>query len=214
VIDKNGVKHASKGNSNGGQFVSKDSQESDKREYSNLPSANHIVSNYENKFGGVKDRKAQADESNKTSIKEQVKENSNTLSKTKTLATIPKTEIVTDYNKAAQSLKEKLKANDGFVSRKGFGDIQVSSRIFDAQKYVKTPADVAAITAIPEILENGVKIAEHDNHKGRGYSTVTFAGNIKVAGQSGVMAVTVMQTKGNFYKVHRVLTPNGDVLYI
>lgn len=201
--DKNGVEHSEKN----GQFVSTE------KEYGNLPSANRIVSTYEKNFGNAKkDRKTGTDESNKTSIKEQVRDSVNKLSNTKTLSTISESEAVTDYKKAAEMLKEKLKANGGFVSRNGFGDIQVSSRLLDGQKYVKSSADVAAIMAIPNILENGVQIDKHSNHKGRGYSTVTFAGNITIAGHAGVMAVTVMQTKGNFYKVHKVLTPNGDVL--
>lgn len=207
--DKNGAEHSEQN----GRFVSGGSGE--KKEYGNLPSAKRLADNYDRRFGNVKsDRKSEIDEKNKTSIKSQVKEHEGKLKNTKTLATISKTEIVADYNKAAELLKDKLKANDGFVMRKGFGEIQVSSRIFDAKKYVKSPADVAAVMAIPTVLENGLQIGNHDNHKGRGYSTVTFAGNVKIDGHAGVMAVTVMQTKGNFYKVHRVLTPNGEVLDI
>ena len=155
--------------------------------------------------------KSYAADSDKTSIKDQVKASQAQLKGTKVVAVIPKGKMTTDFKTAATQLKVSLDKNGGKVSRKGFGDIQVGSRILGAKKYLKTAADVAAIAAIPSVLQNGIQIGEHKNHKGRGYSTVTFAGKVTIAGKTGVLAITVMRTTGDFYKVHRVLTPSGDV---
>lgn len=65
--------------------------------------------------------------------------------------------------------------------------------------------------AIPYVLQNGVEISSHADHKGREYGTVTFAAPVLVDGQRGNMAVVVKQTTGNTYKVHRILTPDGSV---
>lgn len=158
-----------------------------------------------------KDLKSMGIEANKTSIKEQVRENLDKIRNTAVLAHISKEKVSEDFNDTVAKLKAELDKNNGFVSRKGFGEIQVSSRLFGAKKYLKTKAEIAAVSVIPAILENGIQIGEHKNHKGRDYSTVTFAGKVTIAGKEGVLAVTVMRTTGNFYKVHRVLTPSGDV---
>ena len=50
----------------------------------------------------------------------------------------------------------------------------------------------------------------HGDHKGRGYDTITLAAPVMLNGERANMAVVVKKTKGNRYKVHRVLTPSGE----
>lgn len=161
-----------------------------------------------------KDRKANADEDNKTSIREQVKAGVEKLENTKVLAVINKEEVTTDFKKAITELQAKLSQNGGVVKREGFGDVQVGSRLKQAGAYLKTAAEIAAVETVPSIIEKGVLIDEHNSHKGRGYPTFTFAGKVSIDGQKGIVAVVVKKTTGNFYKVHRVLTPNGQNLEI
>ena len=54
-------------------------------------------------------------------------------------------------------------------------------------------------------------IGAHSDHKSREYGTVTIAAPVTIDGQRGNMAVVVKQTTDNFYKVHRILTPDGSV---
>lgn len=49
----------------------------------------------------------------------------------------------------------------------------------------------------------------HEQHKGRNYPTFTFAANVKIGDAVGIVAVSVKRTTENFYKVHRVLAPDG-----
>ena len=59
------------------------------------------------------------------------------------------------------------------------------------------------------MLKRGIEISGHGDHKGRGYETLTIAAPVELNGKRGNMAVVVMRTKGNRYKVHRILTPDG-----
>ncbi len=168
----------------------------------------------EQKSNVGKDRKSQATADNTTSIKEQIQANKEKLKNTKVLVNIPKGKMTTKFDVAATTLRTKLAKNNGVVKREGFGEIQVSKRIFEAKKYAKTPEEIAAIAAIPKVLEKGVEIDSHENHKNRGYKTVTFAGKVTIGGKSGILGVAIKQTKGNFYEAHRVLLPNGQTIEI
>lgn len=55
-----------------------------------------------------------------------------------------------------------------------------------------------------------MEIYQHYQHKGRGYDTVTFAAPVTINGITGNMAVVVKKTKGNRYKTHRILMPDGS----
>lgn len=166
------------------------------------------------KSATYRDRKAKVGAEDKTSIREQVQANIDKLKNTKVLVTISKSQINTDFKFLIEELKTKLAKNGGVVSRKGFGNVQVSSRLKQAGAYLKTAAEIAAVSSIPDIIKNGVLIDEHKSHKGRGYPTYTFAGKVSISGQEGIMAVVLKKTTGNFYKVHRVLTPDGQDLKI
>ena len=64
---------------------------------------------------------------------------------------------------------------------------------------------------MPEVLKNGIEIESRDNHKGHEYGTKTFAAPVEINGERGNMAVVVKRTTDNFYKVHRIVTPDGQV---
>lgn len=75
--------------------------------------------------------------------------------------------------------------------------------------YIQTDAEAAAYQALPMVLKRGIEISGHGNHKGRDYETLTIAAPVELNGKRGNMAAVVMKTKGNRYKVHRILTPEG-----
>ncbi len=152
-----------------------------------------------------KDRKAKALPSDKTNIKEQMRANADKLKGKKPVAAIRGEKIITDYKTAATALRAKLSASNGVVNRKGFGDIQVSSRLKNARAYIKKSDEIAAVAAIPAVIKNGIQIAEHKNHKGRNDGSVTFAGNVTIGDTTCMVAVVVKRTTENFYAVHRVL---------
>ena len=68
--------------------------------------------------------------------------------------------------------------------------------------------------AVPQVLKKGMEIYQHYQHKGRGYDTVTFAAPVTINGITGNMAVVVKKTKGNRYKTHRILMPDGSAFFI
>ncbi len=150
-------------------------------------------------------RKTNASAEDKTTIKEQVAAHKDDFKGKKPIAEISG-KASTDFKTAVTSLKVQLQKSGGVVTRKGFGDIQVSSRLLDAKKYLEGQDDVEAIAAIPAVIKKGKVIAEHENHKGRGYSTVTFAGKIKIGDKVAIMGVVVKHTTKHFYDVHRVFT--------
>lgn len=76
--------------------------------------------------------------------------------------------------------------------------------------YLQTEAEAAAYQAISRVLKRGLDISSHENHKDRGYETVTIAAPIILNDERANLAVVVKRTKGNRYKVHRVLTPSGE----
>lgn len=152
-----------------------------------------------------KDRKANASKEDTSSIREQVEAHVDELKKKKPVATITG-KAATDFKTAVTHLKIQLEKSGGIVTRKGFGDIQVSSRLFDAKKYISGQDDTEAIAAIPAVLKRGVVVGEHKNHKGRGYATITFAAKIEIGKKTAYMGVVVKKTTGNFYDVHRVFT--------
>ncbi len=64
------------------------------------------------------------------------------------------------------------------------------------------------------MLKRGIQIGEDGDHKGRGYETLTIAAPVVLNGKRGNMAVVVMKTKGDRYKVHRILTPEGTAFVL
>lgn len=111
---------------------------------------------------------------------------------------------------------EKLRPTGYKVERKGFGVIDFAKkRLKSAFNYFdKNSVEEVAFEAIPYVLENGIEVANRSDHKDRNYGTVTIAAPITINGKRGNMAVVVKRTSGNYYKVHRILTPDGSVFHL
>ena len=111
---------------------------------------------------------------------------------------------------------EKLRSTGYKVERKGFGIIDFAKkRLKSAFNYFdKGGAEEAAFEAIPYVLEHGIEVSSRDQHKDREYGTITIAAPVTINGKRGNMAVVVKQTTGNYYKVHRILTPDGSVFVL
>ena len=151
---------------------------------------------------------------NRSTIKEQVTANLIRISETSPLMDIPASEATNNFYALAKRVEKMLSESGGYVERKGFGMVQVGRRIKKAGKYITTQAEKVALLSIPNVIMRGVKIAEHANHKDRRYPTYTFAGKVTISGKSGIVAVVVTETSEKFYKVHRVLTPDGKTFEI
>ena len=96
------------------------------------------------------------------------------------------------------------------VDRKGFGFISLEEEFINRSlNYLNTEAEYAAFDVLPQVLKNGKEIRD-DEHKGRGHNTVTFAAPVVINGKAGIMGAVVMKTKGNRYKTHRIVMPDGS----
>lgn len=148
-------------------------------------------------------------------VKEQLR---NSQDKLNTMQPAAEISVPTEFSKMDKAGKqnwvvEKLRSTGYKVDRKGFGIIDFAKkRLKAAFKYFDSgSAEEAAFEALPYVLENGIEISSHSDHKGRAYRTVTIAAPVLINGKRGNMAVVVKQTDGNHYKVHRILTPDGAV---
>lgn len=117
---------------------------------------------------------------------------------------------------AREKLVKELKKTGYQVDRPDIGIIQFDEReINNSLNYKeKDPSAEDArrtgFLVLKDVLKRGIEISGHGDHKGRGYETLTIAAPVEINGQRGNMAVVVKRTKGNRYKVHRILTPEGD----
>lgn len=112
------------------------------------------------------------------------------------------------------------------VTRIGFGDVEFTKKRInrgfnylpgkkgDAFRNPVGQALTTACVAASTVVENGKQIEHHKNHKGYGYPTWTFAGPVEIDGETGVLTVVVKRTTGNFYDVHSIMTPDGDLLVL
>ncbi len=152
------------------------------------------------------------------SVREQIRAHQDSLNQMEPVANL---NTPTDFSQMSISEKmnwviEKLRPTNYKVDRKGFGVIDFTAKQLKSafSYFAKGGAEEAAFEAIPYVLEHGTQISSHGDHKGRGYETVTFAAPVTVNGQRGNMAVVVKKTTGNYYKVHRILTPDGSVFQL
>jgi len=151
-------------------------------------------------------------------IKEQLRSQQDTLNNMQPAVEIQAPAEFSGMDKAGKQnwVVEKLRPTGYKVDRKGFGIIDFAKkRLKAAFKYFDSgSAEEASFEAIPYVLESGIEISSHADHKGRNYRTVTIAAPVVVNGKRGNMAVVVKQTDGNHYKVHRILTPDGSVFQL
>ena len=157
------------------------------------------------------DVKFMARDEGDTSIKEQIKANQDLLNSMGVIASMDSSKVFEGKQDAISWAMEQLK-NTGFkIDRKGFGEILIDKkRLQKGYRYLKTNEEKLAYALIPEILKSGEIIGYHPKHKGREYDTTTFAAPIEINGHRGNMAVVVRQEDRNYYKVHRLLLPDGS----
>ena len=97
------------------------------------------------------------------------------------------------------------------VDRQEYGSIEVSRKdVNSALNYLQSDGEIAAFAALPHVLKRGKEIYREADHKGRGYSTVTFAGFVEINDTRGNMAVVVRETSKNHYDMHRIVMPDGS----
>ncbi len=150
-----------------------------------------------------------------TGIRNQLRNHQEVLDSMQPVAEIQTSAEYAQMNIAEKKnwIVEKLRSTGYKVERKGFGIIDFAKkRLKSAFNYFdKNSVEEVAFEAIPSVLENGVEIENRNVHKDRNYGTVTIAAPITINGKRGNMAVVVKKTDGNYYKVHRILTPDGSV---
>lgn len=147
------------------------------------------------------------------SIKQQIANASKTLNDTEPVVQKNVSEIFSEMNikqKRAWAEKEVLKYGNR-VDRQGYGEIEVSRKdVNSALNYQQSDGEIAAFAALPYVLKRGKEIYREADHKGRGYSTVTFAAPVVINGVRGNMAVVVRETSKNHYDMHRIVMPDGS----
>ena len=126
-------------------------------------------------------------------------------------------EVQVDTTKAANKREMRQEMMDYFsqfgykVERAKFGTVEIDKKQFNkGMNYVKTTEEYAAMKAIPYVIKQGIDISGHEDHKGRGFSTITFAAQVKLNGTVGDMGVVVKKTGSYKYKAHRILMPDGS----
>lgn len=147
------------------------------------------------------------------SIKQQIANASKTLNDTEPVVQKNVSEIFSEMNikqKRAWAETEALKYGNR-VDRQGYGEIEVSRKdVNSALNYLQSDGEIAAFAALPYVLKRGKEIYREADHKGRGYSTVTFAAPVVINGVRGNMAVVVRETSKNHYDMHRIVMPDGS----
>ena len=97
------------------------------------------------------------------------------------------------------------------VDRKNFGTIEIGEKqINRSLDYIFSDSEYAAFMAVPAVLKRGIDISDSNNHKGRGYDTITLAAPVEINGTVGNVGVVVRKTGKNRYYTHRILLPNGS----
>jgi hypothetical protein len=144
---------------------------------------------------------------NYSSIKSQIRDNLEKVSHMKPICHInhivQKHAPIETYVRHALTISRKW---GGQFERKDFGyNIFDESRIRKTFNYQLSDLEIAAFEAVPYIIRSGIQLTGHPNHKGRGYSTITFVGKVIINETVCALGVSVKQTTKNYYSVHRIL---------
>ncbi len=119
---------------------------------------------------------------------------------------------VVNKQKAKQDTKDFYKSKGYKLDRQNFGIIEMGeSEVELSSNYANTAAEFAAWMTVPNVLKRGKLISGHNDHKGEGFPTYTFAAPVVINGQRGNVAVVVRKTGKYRYKMHRILMPDGSV---
>lgn len=163
--------------------------------------------------GGAKYSLKNTTDKNVVSIKQQIANTAQELNAAEPVVRKTVSEIFGGMNikqKRAWAEAEALKYGNR-VDRQGYGEIEVSRKdVNSALNYLQSDGEIAAFSALPYVLKRGNEIYREANHKGRGYSTVTFAAPVVINGTRGNMAVVVRETSKNHYDMHRIVMPDGS----
>lgn len=151
-------------------------------------------------------------QSEQDSVKEQLREHQNELNRKEAVATISDNGWRGMSTGAfRKKIVDDLKKTGYRVENQDIGTIEFDEKLLNRSlNYIQTDAEAAAYQVLPQVLKRGIEISGHGDHKARGYETLTIAAPVILNGKRGNMAVVVMKTKGNRYKVHRILTPEGE----
>lgn len=155
--------------------------------------------------------KLSAKESKKDSIRLQIERNLGELNNMSPVANVKTKGYKGKSDKQViDAVMANFKKRGYGVDRKGFGFISLEEEFINRSlNYLNTEAEYAAFDVLPQVLKNGKEIRD-DEHKGRGHNTVTFAAPVVINGKAGIMGAIVMRTKGNRYKTHRIVMPDGS----
>lgn len=155
----------------------------------------------------------QETDSSKARIKEQLRAHQDELN---TQAPVSEKEV--DYTfeglqKSVEWAAEFFADGNDRVYRPDMGEIVVDKkRIRKALRYVKSESEVMAFAALEDVIRKGTAIDGHSDHKGRGYETVTIAAPVVINGTRFNMAAVIRKDGDNYYKVHRILMPDGSIV--
>ncbi len=147
---------------------------------------------------------------NSSSLREQIIENIDLLNNMDIVAWVNSDFEFTTKQEARDWAVEQLEEYGDIINRSGFGNVILDSkRIKNGFRYLKNENEIIAFATVPQIIMKGIKIGEHSNHKNRLYNTVTFAGPVSINGTRGNVAVVVRMADNNYYKMHRLVLPDG-----
>ena len=122
---------------------------------------------------------------------------------------------ITNQSQRTERALDELKKTGYAVEREGFGRIVFErNQINKSMDYLHTPAERAAIAAVPAVLKRGIVISEASEHKARGFNTVTFGAPVSINGQVGNMGVVVKMLGRNLYKTHRIISSDGSMFVL
>lgn len=147
---------------------------------------------------------------NTDSVKQQLLKNTDLLNTMDVIASVDENQMLGNKQETLEWLEKKIGGFDKKIKRNGFGEVVFDrKRISKGLSYLKTNSEKIALAVVPKVIEDGIEIASHVEHKGRDYDTVTFGAPVSLNGVRGNMAVVVRRADSDYYKVHRLIMPDG-----
>lgn len=145
-----------------------------------------------------------------------LKENISAMSQSEPVAKVSISKVDaaegTTMAQKAHSLFETIK---GIVTRRGFGEVEITDRSAkDDLSHGVGAAKAAVIPAIPSVIEKGIQIDVQNNWKGRAYGGYIFAAPVTMDGRTVYVAAVVKQTSKNRFYLHEVVDSDGNIIKI
>lgn len=145
------------------------------------------------------------------SIKEQLRSSQDKLNSMETVGKLNDSKVFDSRQDVVGWVLDKIKDAGYKIKRSNFGEIIFDrKRIQNGLRYLKTNDEKLAFVLVLTVLEKGTQIGHYTEHKGRNYDTTTFAAPVEINGVRGNMAVVVRSAGENYYKVHRLVSPDGS----